>query len=52
MLLYSNSYCREGNDAWLEDYVYIHNDSADGLHLVHKQRWRGWAGDINDDYKR
>ncbi len=49
MILYENSYEREGNDSWLVDYVQLHLNHL-GLYLDHKKRWSGWRGDINDNY--
>jgi len=40
MILYENTYEREGNDSWLKDYVQLHNNSI-GLYLEHKKRWTG-----------
>ena len=47
MILYTQEYSREGNDAWLIDYVELHNNSM-GLYLIHKKDWKGWGGDIKE----
>jgi hypothetical protein len=49
MILYSEIYEREGNDAWLIDYVEIHKNII-GFYLEHKVRWSGWNGDLKEDY--
>lgn len=49
MILYNNIYEREGNDAWLKDYVDLHLNEL-GLYLEHKKRWDGWDGEIKEDY--
>ena len=48
MILYENSYEREGNDAWLKDYVQLHLNDI-GLYLEHKKRWNGWSGEIKEN---
>ena len=48
MILYENSYEREGNDSWLKDYVQLHSNEM-GLYLEHKKRWNGWNGEIKED---
>lgn len=45
MLLYDELYEREGNDAWLKDYIQLHLNGI-GLYLDHKKRWNGWNGEI------
>jgi len=49
MILYSNLYEREGNDAWLKDYVELHRNDL-GLYIDHKVRWTGWGEPINENY--
>lgn len=44
MILFEQTYEREGNDSWLIDIVEIHSDAI-GLSLVHKHKWTGWVGD-------
>lgn len=48
MILYEKMYEREGNDAWLKDYVELHLNDI-GLYLEHKKRWDGWNGKITED---
>lgn len=48
MILYENVYEREGNDAWLKDYVQLHLNDM-GLYLEHKKRWNGWNGEIKEN---
>ena len=48
MVLYENTYEREGNDAWLTDYVQLCYNQT-GLCLIHKKLWNGWGGDIKED---
>lgn len=49
MILYYDTYEREGNDAWLVDHVELHSNAI-GLYLDHKRRWKGWNGDINGNH--
>jgi hypothetical protein len=49
MILYENTYEREGNDSWLKDYVQLHSNDM-GLYLEHKKRWNGWNGEIKENY--
>lgn len=49
MILYNDVYEREGNDAWLIDYVELHQNSI-GFYLEHKKRWNGWNGEIKENY--
>jgi hypothetical protein len=48
MILYESVYEREGNDAWLKDYVQLHSNDM-GLYLEHKKRWNGWNGEIKEN---
>ena len=49
MILYEYCYEREGNDAWLKDYVQLHSNDF-GLYLEHKKLWVGWGDDIKENY--
>jgi hypothetical protein len=44
MILYNNTYEREGNDSWLIDKVMLHYDDM-GLYLYHKWKHSGWQGE-------
>ena len=48
MILYENVYEREGNDAWLKDYIQLCLNDM-GLYIEHKKRWNGWRGEINEN---
>jgi len=49
MILFSQLYEREGNDAWLKDLIQIHHNDM-GLYIEHKQRWNGRRGESKEDY--
>lgn len=49
MILYEDTYEREGNDSWLKDSIQLHHDE-DGLYIIHKVRWNGWSGNIKENY--
>lgn len=49
MTLYEKLYEREGNDAWLKDYIEIRKTSL-GLIMEHKVRHSGWNGPVKEDY--
>ena len=49
MLIKRYNYEREGNDAWLKDYITIYLNDIDGLYISHKKRWSGWNGEINEN---
>jgi len=49
MILYSNCYSRNGNDAILVDMITLNLDEI-GLYLDHKKRWRGCRGNISENY--
>jgi hypothetical protein len=49
MILYENTYEREGNDSWLKDFVQLHLNDM-GLYLEHKLRWNGWFGEMKENH--
>lgn len=49
MLIYKNTYEREGNDSWLKDHIHLHHNDI-GLYLDHKKRWNGWNGNISENH--
>ncbi|MCK9415527.1 hypothetical protein M0Q97_02575 [Candidatus Dojkabacteria bacterium] len=49
MLIKRYNYEREGNDAWLKDYITIYLNDIDGLYISHKKRCSGWNGEINEN---
>ena len=46
-VLYSDTYEREGNDAWLIDKIQVIREDGE-LFLRHKKDWQGWAGLIKE----
>ena len=49
MVIYINDYQRQGNDAWLKDYIEIRYSENKYLTLYHKKDWTGWAGTFKDE---
>lgn len=47
MVLFSKLYEREGNDAWLKDYIEIDRNPI-GLYFRHTINHTGWNGDIKE----
>lgn len=49
-ILYSETYEREGNDAWLIDKIQIIREDGD-LILRHKVNHKGWNGPVKEVYE-
>jgi hypothetical protein len=49
MILYQDTYEREGNDAWLIDTVKLFHEDGE-LYLYHRKNWKGWGEPIKETY--